>query len=155
MKKTILIAAIAVLLGIGGYFLLEKKAEAPKGDNGSDQAAVQAAYVNASKDLIEVDLPYPGAVTGKAFSVIGKARGTWYFEASFPVEVLDKDGKTLFQGPAQAQSSWMTEDFVPFKLDVTIPDSYIGPATVILKKDNPSGDPARDASVSFPITIEY
>ncbi|MFZ2523190.1 MAG: Gmad2 immunoglobulin-like domain-containing protein [Minisyncoccia bacterium] len=112
-------------------------------------------YVNSSSNDIQVDLPFPGAVTGKNFSIIGKARGTWYFEASFPVEVLDKDGKILFVAPAQAQSDWMTENFVNFKIDIVIPEQYIGPGTIVLKKDNPSGDSSKDASISIPITIEY
>lgn len=112
-------------------------------------------YTNATKDLIVVSLPLPGNVTGKEFSIIGKARGTWFFEASFPVEVLDNNGKTLFSGPAHAEGDWMTTDFVPFKIDVKVPQSYTGKATVVLKKDNPSGLPERDASVMYPITIEY
>ncbi|MFM2414968.1 MAG: hypothetical protein RI911_661, partial [Candidatus Parcubacteria bacterium] len=28
-----------------------------------------------------------------------------------------------------------------------------GPATLILKKDNPSGEPQNDASLSIPITV--
>lgn len=105
--------------------------------------------------MIRVDTPFPGAVTGKEFSVIGQARGTWFFEASFPVEVLDKDGKRLAQGVAQAQGEWMTTDFVAFKADIKVPQSYIGSATLVLHKDNPSDDRKLDASVSFPFTIEY
>jgi hypothetical protein len=119
-------------------------------------------YKNATADNINVDLPFPGAVVGKEFSVIGRARGTWFFEASFPVQVIDKNGNVLAAIPAQAQKdpatgevNWMTENFVPFKADLKIPDFYIGPATLILKKDNPSGLPANEASISFPITIEY
>jgi hypothetical protein len=117
--------------------------------------AEKFSYNNASSDNITVNLPYPGAVVGKEFSVIGKARGTWFFEASFPVQVLDKDGNVLFATPAQAQSDWMTENFVSFKADIQIPQSYIGPATLILEKDNPSGILSKDASISFPINIEY
>lgn len=112
-------------------------------------------YKNATADLITVDTPYPGSVTGKTFAVKGKARGTWYFEASFPVVILDKDGNRLAAVPAQAEGNWMTTEFVPFTANITVPNTYIGPATVVLKKDNPSGDPSRDASVSYPITIEY
>ncbi len=112
-------------------------------------------YINSSADLITVELPFPGAVTGKEFSVTGKARGYWFFEASFPIELLDKDGNLLDTGIAQAEGEWMTEEFVPFKTDITAPAAYIGPATLVLKKDNPSGEPANDASISFPITIEY
>lgn len=114
-------------------------------------------YANATSDMIQVELPFPGAVTGKEFSVIGKARGNWFFEASFPIEVLDKDGKViaLVIGQPQNGESWMTTEFVNFKADIKIPQSYIGPATLVLKKDNPSGLPEHDASISFPITVEY
>lgn len=130
--------------------------------NKNEEPVQTINYKNAGVDLITVELPFPGAVTGKDFSVIGKARGTWFFEASFPIEVLDKDGKSLATGIAQAQAdpdtgeiNWMTENFVSFKADIKIPEFYIGPATLILKKDNPSGLPENEASISFPITIEY
>lgn len=119
-------------------------------------------YKNATIDLITVELPFPDAVTGKEFSVIGQARGYWFFESSFPIEVIDINGNVLATAIAQAQPdpvtnevNWMTENFVPFKANVKIPETYIGPATLVLKKDNPSGLLENDASVSFPINIEY
>jgi hypothetical protein len=149
MKRNYLFMGIIIILAIGlfVYSYPVKKVIVP--ENG------QITYINSTSDLIQVELPFPGAVTGKEFSVIGKARGVWFFEASFPVEVLDKDGKTLFIGPAQAQGEWMTENFVPFKIDIKIPQSYIGPATLVLRKDNPSGMAEHDASISFKFTIEY
>lgn len=117
--------------------------------------APAATYSNASADLIVVDLPMPGAVVGKKFSIMGKARGTWYFEASFPITVLDANGLVLTQGVGTAQEDWMTEEFVPFVFEAEIPETYIGAATIVIKNDNPSGEPERDRSMSFPITIEY
>ena len=70
------------------------------------------------------------------------------------MEVLDKDGKVLVATPAQAEGEWMTPDFVPFKADIKIPDSYTGPATLVLNRDNPSDLPQNAASISFPITIK-
>jgi hypothetical protein len=141
-----------------GYIVMEsypRRCKTPEGKTFTEEITNKSEYVNATEDNIKVDLPYPGAVVGKQFSVLGKARGTWYFEASFPVEVIDKEGKVLFQGPAQAQGDWMTENFVDFKIDISIPETYIGPAKIVIKKDNPSGDSTKDASISFPITIEY
>lgn len=176
MKKTFIVVLLlvlaAILLGarfIGGpedTWLCDKKVGWVKHGNPSapmpsepckenTEPAPAMTYRNASSDLIVVELPFPGAVTGKDFAVIGKARGFWFFEASFPIEVLDKDGKLLASGVAQAQGEWMTEDFVPFKADLKVPQSYIGEATLILKKDNPSGLPENDASASFPFTVEY
>ena len=120
-----------------------------------EQVEVAIAYANTDSNMIVVDLPFPGAVTGKTFSVIGKARGNWFFEASFPLEVLDANGNLLYQGIGQATSDWMTTEFVPFKADIVIPGTYIGKATLILRKDNPSAEPQYDASISFPFTIEY
>ena len=141
-----------------GYPVMEsypRQCKTPDGRTYAEEIPIQPTYINATSDLIQVDNPFPGAVTGKEFTVKGKARGTWYFEASFPIEVKDKDGKTIFIAPAQAQGEWMTEDFVPFSLQVKVPNTYIGPATLILHRDNPSGLPEHDRSISFPITIEY
>jgi hypothetical protein len=119
------------------------------------QVAASITYKNASANDVVVTNPTPGAVTGKEVMVMGKARGPWYFEASFPVQILDANGKVLASGPAKAEGDWMTTEFVPFKITLTVPTSYIGPATLVLHKDNPSGLPEKEASVSFPFTIEY
>jgi ABC-type cobalt transport system substrate-binding protein len=119
------------------------------------EPVIEPTYSNASADIIQVELPYPGAVTGKEFTIIGKARGYWFFEASFPVELRSMDGNILGGGVATAVGDWMTEDFVPFTAEMQTPSAFIGPAILILKKDNPSGESQNEASVSFPITIEY
>ncbi len=127
----------------------------PDGRTFAEEKIETITYTKASTDLIVVELPFPGAVTGKEFSVIGKARGTWFFEASFPLELLDQLGNVIATGYAQAEGEWMTEEFVPFKGTIKAPESYMGPATLVLKKDNASGLPENDASISFPITVEY
>jgi uncharacterized protein YxeA len=179
MKKYTIIILVVVVVILGSLFVVRLVSpednwicvdnswvkhgnpSSPKPVNGcGDSVTVttpteKITYTNATGDLIKVELPLPGAVVPKNFSVTGTARGTWFFEASFPVQVLDKNGNLLVSGPAQAQSDWMTENFVPFKIDIKIPGNYTGPATLVLKKDNPSGLPAHDASISFPVTIEH
>ncbi len=123
------------------------------------QAPVQtlvSTYTNASPDTIVVASPKPGeSVAGaQSIAVTGQARGPWYFEASFPVVIEDLAGNVLGQTPATATSDWMTENFVPFTANISLSSSYRGPATIILKNDNPSGDPSRAASVSVPIVIQ-
>lgn len=142
-----------------GYPVMEsypRQCRTPDGRTYAEEIPTSApTYVQASADLIVVDLPLPDSVVGKQFSIMGKARGPWYFEASFPVTVLDANGLVLAEGAAQAQGDWMTEAFVPFVFEAMIPETYIGPATIVLKNDNPSGEPEQDRSMSFPITIEY
>ena len=108
------------------------------------------------KDLIRIDSPIQNQKISASgpVKVSGIARGNWYFEASFPVQVLDSDGTVLGSGPVQAQGDWMTTDFVPFtgEIDFTKPKGKTG--SIIFKKDNPSGLPANDDSVSISINFE-
>lgn len=113
------------------------------------------SYANASADMIRVTTPPPGAVVGKEFKIMGEARGNWYFEASFPIDILDRNGNKLATVVAQAKGEWMTTSFVPFEAQVKVPETYIGPAMVVLRKENASGLPENDASAWYPITIEY
>lgn len=101
---------------------------------------------------VKVSAPLSSAVVSKTFAVAGEARGPWFFEASFPVEVHDPSGRIVGHGIAQANGEWMTEDFVSFSATVTVAD-YSGSATLALKKDNPSGLPEHDDSVEFPIVV--
>lgn len=82
--------------------------------------------------------------------VKGSARGTWYFEASFPVELTDASGNLIAIEPAQAKGEWMTTDFVEF--EATLPfttDAASG--FLVFRKDNPSGLPEYDDEVRIPI----
>jgi hypothetical protein len=155
-KITPYIFAFLILILLGIFLIMQNRIQPPVDEPQTVTDDTNTiTYTNASTNNIIVELPFPGAVTGKEFSVIGRARGPWFFEASFPIEVLDKDGKRLAISFAQAEGEWMTTEFVRFKGDVKVPESYIGPATLILHKDNPSGLPEHDASISFPFTIEY
>ncbi len=121
----------------------------------AEEIQINPTYTNASADRIQVELPTPGSVTGKTFTVMGKARGNWFFEASFPVEVRDTKGELLASTHAEAKGDWMTEEFVPFTAEVSIPEAFIGSAVLILRRDNASGLPEHAASISIPLTIEY
>lgn len=102
---------------------------------------------------IVVTSPASGATVAKTFVVVGSAPGPWYFEASFPIKVVDANNNFIGQGLAQAQSEWMTVDLVGFRATTTV-TGYSGPATLILMRDNPSGMPENDDSVSIPIVIQ-
>ena len=146
---------------LAGYPVMEsypRRCATPDGRIFAEELpAPEPEYVNASADDIVVTNPTPGAVTGKPILVMGQARGPWFFEASFPVEVRDASGTVIANGYAEPANGadWMTEEFVPFSGTIEIPEDFIGEATLVLKNSNASGLPERDRSVSFPITIEY
>jgi len=109
---------------------------------------------NATIDDIRVAQPQAGNSVGRSFTVAGEARGGWFFEASFPMEIRDANGNQLLQGFIEAQGEWMTSEFVPFSTTTRIAGSYTGPATLILHRDNASGLPEHDKSVAIPIVIQ-
>ncbi len=104
-------------------------------------------------DKIKVTTPLPNAVVSSPLLIKGEARGTWYFEASFPVKILDANGTELGIVPAQAQGEWMTTEFVPFETSLTFKKPTTKTGTLVLQKDNPSGLPEYDDSVSIPVTF--
>src|SRR3989344_9169630 len=59
-------------------------------------------------DLIVIDAPKAGETVTSPIRISGRARGNWYFEASFPVTLQVSDGTVLVQAPVQAQGEWMT-----------------------------------------------
>src|SRR3990167_5567670 len=104
MKKIIILILLVLALGIVWFGFLKDEKVTITPTPLPTETEEKITYIKASTDLIVVDLPYPGAVTGKEFSVIGRARGYWFFEASFPIELLDKDGNVLATAIAQAES---------------------------------------------------
>lgn len=100
---------------------------------------------------IEISSPLSGAEISSPLIVKGRARGNWYFEASFPVQLVDESGKVLATVPAQAQDDWMTEDFVPFEVKLEFDSPAAKKGSIVFNNDNPSGNPETAKSVELPI----
>lgn len=109
-------------------------------------------------DIIRINTPRPNETISSPLVITGEARGNWFFEASFPVFLVNWDGLIIAQGIATAKDNWMTEDFVPFEatLEFQKPE-FIGDFSIrgslILKKDNPSGLPEHDDALEIPIVF--
>lgn len=105
-------------------------------------------------DLIRIDNPRPNQTIKSPVVIEGQARGSWFFEADFPIKLFDANGNQLGIAIAQAQSDWMTTDFVFFKATL----EFVNPATdtgnLILEKDNPSGLPEYDDQLRVPVKFE-
>jgi len=103
------------------------------------------------EDLIQVDSPKANEIISSPLTISGQARGYWFFEASFPIKIFDANGNLLATAIAQAQSDWMTEDFVPFSAEL----EFVSPSTeegvLVLEKDNPSGLSENDNEIKIPV----
>lgn len=145
----ILLGLVVLLLGAAvlGYMITENRLDRP------DASATPTVSATATPDdKIIIDQPKPGSSIGSPLKITGRARGTWFFEASFPVELTDQDGTVIAQTAAQAKGDWMTSDWVPFEATITFPKQISGESgTLVVRKDNPSGLPANDDSRTVPI----
>ncbi len=175
-KKTFIFALIIVILaGAVVYLTVFKPGEGPISTINSFEECVSAGYPVLESyprqcktpdgqtfiedigdelekfDLIRVSTPRPNQTIQSPLVIKGEARGFWFFEADFPVKLLDGNGNLITQGIAQAQSDWMTEDFVPFQAEIEfdIPETEKG--TLILEKDNPSGLPENADELRIPV----
>jgi len=103
------------------------------------------------EDLIQIETPKANETISSPLIVKGTARGFWFFEASFPIRLFDENGKLLTTAIAQAQSDWMTEDFVPFSAELKFESSKTEKGTLVLEKDNPSGLPENADELRIPV----
>jgi len=104
-----------------------------------------------SDDRIRLVGPQADETVSSPLVVTGAARGYWYFEGSFPVALVDADGRLLARAPAQAQGEWMTDEFVPFLVSLAFDGPVTPTGTLILNKDNPSGLPEHAAEIRVPV----
>src|SRR3989344_6397198 len=103
------------------------------------------------QDFIRVEKPRPNEIIQSPLQIKGEARGFWFFEASFPVRLLDENGKEIAVGIAQTQGEWMTEDFVPFEVRLEFQQPETNKGTLVLEKDNPSGLPEHADELRIPV----
>lgn len=114
-----------------------------------------ANYSETKNDLIRLEYPRSNDEISSPLIIKGEARGYWFFEASFPVVLVDSDGLMIAQGIATAKSDWMTENFVPFKAELKFEKpEHKENGVLILKKDNPSGLPENDDALEIPVIFK-
>lgn len=138
MSKKILVSILILLLAFGVYLFLT-------------MAAKEKPIVSLGEIYVRVFDLDPGATIKSPMEITGEARGTWYFEASFPIKIYDANGTLLGTAIAQAESDWMTENFVPFRTTLIFSTPTTTTGQLIFRKDNPSGLPEHDAEFKIPV----
>ena len=139
MKRVSLVVTV-IAAAAAMYAVITRETRAPDQD------------VAVTVPEVVVDTPQAGDLITSPLTVTGKARRFWYFEGVIPVALKDQTtGATVAEQRLQAQSEWMTEDHVAFEgtLEFTAPPSASG--VVVIRKDNPSGQPELEASFEVPV----
>lgn len=177
-KKQILFGVILLLI-VGGFYWFGRTPKQNITDFGNCIAAgnpVMESYPRQCKtsdgktfkedignelekdDLIRISEPRPNTTITSPLIVKGMARGSWFFEASFPVRLIDGNGELLATGIAQANppagGDWMTSEFVPFEMTLSFSLSATTDGTLVLDKDNPLGLPEHDDALRVPVRFK-
>lgn len=107
------------------------------------------------EDLILVRQPQPNDAVSSPVTINGMARGHWFFEADFPVKLVDKDGKVLGSAIASAEGEWMTKNFVPFSAELKFHNSTnASQAYLVFERSNPSDMRENDREYRIPVRLE-
>ncbi|HAU66203.1 MAG: hypothetical protein UT30_C0019G0030 [Candidatus Uhrbacteria bacterium GW2011_GWF2_39_13] len=162
--------ALIVLILLGAFFVWRQMSVSPQTTPPVEVPVVvengEEAFTSERGVSLFVTLPLKNSLVTSPLKVTGTAPGTWYFEASFPIIIVNWDGLIIAQGYATAQTDWMTPDQVPFEGTIEFTDilpltkeiedpnslqSFMKKGALILQKDNPSGLPENDDALEIPI----
>lgn len=106
------------------------------------------------QSLIRVTSPKPNELVKSPLTITGEARGTWFFEASFPVNLFESNGLIIGRGIAQTSANWMTSEFVPFTATVSFTPPNTAKGTIVLEKANPSDLDENSDSLLVPVKFK-
>lgn len=117
------------------------------------ETATSTAVATSSEEKATLALiaePQANTLVSSPLVVKGEAPGNWYFEASFPVTLLDDKGNKISMTAASAENDPLTENLVPYsallEFTTTATSGYL-----LLNNDNPSGLPENSLSVKIPV----
>jgi hypothetical protein len=153
----VFLAAIVLVKGLSneddwicqnGVWIKHGNPSAPQPTKGCGEA------VSIIQPEIVIYSPLRGQTIKSPLAIKGEARGNWYFEAVFPISLVDDKGNELAAVQARATSDWMTENLVPFEASISFNPGSASVGTLILRNDNPSGMPEKEKQAVVPISFK-
>lgn len=108
--------------------------------------------VKASVEAVIIS-PLPGDIVESPLEVKGRALGNWFFEAIIPIKLVSENNDLIVDYYAQAESEWMTEDFVSFSTTFEF-STEAKSGYLIVKKNKASSLEEYDDQISIPIKFK-
>ena len=147
MKKSIIITVILLVVLVVTFLVF---------DWGRRGSFISENNVTTTLELpISVDFPRERQEVKSPIKISGKARGSWFFEGSFPIQLVDADGNILGTSLATSTENWMTTDYIPFTSELSFEKATSTTrAVLVLSKDNPSGNPDFDQNIFVTLILK-
>jgi hypothetical protein len=164
-KKLILVVIIVLILILGGVYFLTKKEkgvvciqDAKECSDGSFVSRVPPdcnfAPCPGEKEGISISLPKRNEKIKSPLKIKGRAKGFWFFEAQFSVELYDVNNNFLGRAILTAEDDWMTENFVPFEGELEFSKPSASSGKLKFLSANPSGLPENQKIFELPVQFE-
>ena len=150
----LLIGVLGIVIGIVSATRLFLRSH-PVADDLQASTSTQANPTSTASDSIHVRLPASHAHVSSPIHIEGEARNGWYFEATFPIRLLDAHEGVLGSTVAHSQTEWTKEGWIPFSADLSFSMPFTPTGTLIFEKDNPSGLPENDEHLLLPVTFSF
>ncbi len=146
---------LAVVLAVVSMFINSRSSEEVTQGNIDEDGVMETVYVYEYNDKVRLFSPAPGSTISNPLVVTGEARGTWFFEADFPVTLLDENEEVLAQWYAVADGEWMTEEYVSFTATIEYDHLSVSGqvGSLQIDRDNPTGKPEHDDGFSIPVVL--
>jgi len=120
-----------------------------------DQKALMATTTENDTLPIVVYIPKDNQEVENPIIIKGKAKGSWFFEGQFPIDLIDTSGNILSSSVAIAESDWVTEKYINFSSELTYSKSTTTKQViVVLHKNNSSGNPNFDKQILIPVVLK-
>lgn len=107
--------------------------------------------IKDAKNLIIIESPKPYEKIESPLLIKGKARGQFFFEATFPIKIVDENGNVLQKDYIETIEEWMTENFVSFEKSIKLDFGNIKRGFIIFEKANPSDLKENQFEISIPV----
>ena len=109
----------------------------------------------ANKNLMIIH-PESGQLITSPLAVKGRISGTWFFEGSMPISLVDANGVIIAQHYVTSDEDWMTIEPVNFSgsIEFNIDESTSDNGYLIISKDNPSDLLENSGSIRMPIRFK-
>ena len=110
--------------------------------------------INDAKDIIIIDSPKPYQKVQVPIIIKGKAKGSFFFEGTFPIRIEDENGNLIVSDYIMTKENWMTENFVSFETYFYFEKGNLRKGFIIFEKANPSGLLENKFEIKIPLYFE-
>jgi hypothetical protein len=147
---------VVIVFGITIVALLAILFFVPSVKNPTIQTTLQSNQLLSPDGKVRIVSPMPDAIINSPVLIQGSVTGGgWFFENSFPINVIDANGTVLGIGTAGVQpgEQWMSTGTVAFSANIRFDTPQSATGTILFSKDNPSGAPENGESFSLQVTF--